>query len=393
MPAATAAASADNTHNNRLQGATMRIRAITTALAMTALALPLALAGCGSEDSANNGGGENGGQSLTLLSGRSKSLIEPLVEKFENQTDIDVQVKYGAGPQLLETLSQAGEYSEADVFWANTAGILGEASNDGLLQKLPDSILDKPGAFVPSSGYWTPVTARFRVLAYNPENVDAADLPDSVLDLPQLGQVEGPVGWTPSYTSFQDFVTALRLTEGRSTASDWLSRMKQLDPQPYQSNTPMVQALARGDLDIALTNHYYIHRLKHGGAEGEYEGHEEEEGEEEEEHQPRPDAPVAIHHFEAGDPGNLALVTGAGLLKNAPQPEAAKRFITFLLSQEAQQFAANQVNEYPVTADVTLPDHLMPMDRVLELSPQFDFERLKAELEPTLQLLREQELF
>jgi len=332
---------------------------------------------------------------LVLYAGRSKSLIEPLVKKFEAQSGMEVRVKYGRGAQLLETLNQEGTYTDADVFWANTAGTLGAARSDGLLAKLPDSVLDQPDAFVPSSGRWAPITARFRVLAYNPNAVDPSELPDSVRELPELEQFEGRVGWTPTYTSFQDFVTALRIQEGRSTAGQWLEQMKQLEPKAYASNTPMVRALAAGEIDIALTNHYYVHRLKYGGAEGEYEGEEEEEheeGEQEEGESVNPNASVKVYHFADGDPGNLALVTGAGLVKASDQRSAGRQFLRFLLSEKAQRFAAEQVNEYPVRRAIALPDHLMPMDRVLKLSPSLDFERLR-ELESTLKLLREKGLF
>jgi len=335
-------------------------------------------------------------QELVIYSGRSKSLVDPLVERFEEETGMDVRVKYGRGAQLLATLREEGQFSPADVFWANTAGTLGAANNAGLLDELPPEILETPGAFTPSSGRWAPITTRFRVLAYNPENIDPADLPASVLDLPELEQFEGRVGWTPTYSSFQDFITALRVTKGREVAGDWLQRMKQLAPKSYTSNTPMIEALDAGEIDIALTNHYYVHRLKHGGAEGEYEGHQEEEHEEEEHeehgHAAEPDAGVGIYHFAPGDPGNLALVTGAARLKSSSESEAAHNFLQFLLSASAQQFAAEQVNEYPVIRDVPLPDHLLPMERVLELSPQLDFERLR-ELEETTRLLREQGLF
>ena len=335
-------------------------------------------------------------QSLVLYSGRSKSLIEPLVKRFEQKSGIDVKVKYGRGAGLLQLLKQEARagVDRADVFWANTAGTLGTATDMGLLQKLPKALLDKPGAFTPKSGQWVPVTTRFRVLAYNSNKVDPAELPDSVLDLPELDKFKGRIGWTPTYSSFQDFVTALRLKEGRSAAASWLQGMKQLDPQGYKSNTPMVRALAEGEIDIALTNHYYVHRLKHGGAEGEYEGHEEEEEEEheEEEHERNAGAPVEIYHFAAGDPGNLALVTGAGMIKGSDSPEAARKFLAHLLSKKSQRFAAETVNEYPVIEKVKLPKRLLPMDQVLKLSPELEFDRL-GELDKTLRLLREQGLF
>jgi iron(III) transport system substrate-binding protein len=225
------------------------------------------------------------------------------------------------------------------------------------------------------------------VLAYNPNKVDPSELPDSVLELPELEQFEGRVGWTPTYSSFQDFVTAMRVTEGRSTTARWLSDMQQLDPKSYSSNTPMITAMAQGQLDIALTNHYYVHR-KHGGAEGAYEG----QGQGAEQQQAQSGAPVKIYHFEPGDVGNLALVTGAGMLKGAGNKPAAKRFLKFLLSTQAQQFLAQSVNEYPVIADVSRPDQVLSMERVLELSPDFEYERLN-ELDGTLKLLRQEGLF
>ena len=376
---------------------------------LPALIAALALAGCGEQSGSQSGqpagdaqadaqaeagDGDGAAASLTLYAGRSRSLVEPIIENFEQQTGHDVQVRFGKDAQLLQTMQAEGDYSPADVYWANTAGALGAASNADLLAELPPALRDTPGAFVPSSGLWVPITARFRVLAYNADAVGEDALPDSVMDLTALSDFEGRIGWTPTYSSFQDFVTALRLTQGREAAKQWLTDMQALSPKSYTSNTPMIQALAAGEIDIALTNHYYVHRLKRGGGEGEYEGHEEheehEEGshEEEEAHAASPDAPVQIHHFGAGDVGNLALVTGAGVLTQSEKPELAQQFIAHLLSAQSQRFAATSVHEYPVVEQVNLPDHLLPMPRVLELSPEFDFTRLR-ELDETLSLMRE----
>jgi iron(III) transport system substrate-binding protein len=98
-----------------------------------------------------------------------------------------------------------------------------------------------------------------------------------------------------------------------------------------------------------------------------------------------------MHHFAPGDVGNLALVTGAGLLQTATHPAAARRFLAFLVSQQAQAFAADEVNEYPVVRGVALPVYFLPFDRAVALSPSLDFERL-SDLEATLRLLREQGL-
>lgn len=324
-------------------------------------------------------------ESLVVYSGRSKALVDSLVSIYETEFDTPVEVKYGSDAQLLSALQEEGDQSPADVYWANTTGALGNAVENDLLITLPDSIMGRVPRYVPESKKWAPVTTRFRVLAYNSDTVDPEDLPDSVLDLPDNSDLKGRVGWTPTYSSFQDFVTALRVTEGTDAARTWLEGMKELNPKSYTSNTPMVRALAAGEIDVALTNHYYVLRLKHGGAEGEYEGDEDEEEEHEEEETVQASAPVEMYHFEKGDVGNLALVTGAGALKTGSETDAANRFIQFLLSRQAQSFAAHQVNEYPVRSGTDVPDY---MSRIQGISPELEMTKLD-DLDPTLELLRE----
>jgi iron(III) transport system substrate-binding protein len=152
--------------------------------------------------------------------------------------------------------------------------------------------------------------------------------------------------------------------------------MQNLDPNEYTSNTPMIEALAAGEIDVGLTNHYYVLRLRHGDAKVD------------DEDDINPQAPVETYRFAEGDLGNLALVTGAGVLQTSDQSEAAQRFLQFLLSDEAQSFAANHVNEYPVMSGTEVPEYMMPVDSALTLSPEFDLERLQ-EMDPTLKLLRD----
>ena len=334
---------------------------------LTALLLIVSLTACQS-------GGEDDGE-LVVYSGRSRVLVDSLVEMYRQKSDAEVSVRYGTDSQLLSALKEEGDQSDADVFWANTAGALGNAAKNDMLTPLPDTLTAIPDRFSPSSGSWVPVTARFRVMAYNTERVGSTELPASVVGLPDASQFDGRIGWTPTYSSFQDFVTALRVTEGTDVARTWLEEMKALNPKSYASNTPMIQALAAGEIDVALTNHYYVLRLKHGDAKSD-------------DANVSPSAPVGTYHFADGDVGNLALVTGAGILETNDQSEAAQDFLRFLLSQEAQVYAASVVNEYPVIQETDVPPYLMAPDQALRLSPQFDFERLR-EHEETIDLLRD----
>ena len=309
---------------------------------------------------------------LVIYTGRKEVLVGPLVERFERETGLDVEVKYGTDAELLAAMAEEGGATPADLFWANTAGALTEAS--ARLDAVPDSLLARPAAFAPASKRWVPVTTRFRVLAYAPSRVDSASLPASVMDLPGRTALRGRIGWTPTYSSFQDFVSAMRTTEGEPATAAWLDGMKALGPKAYPSNGPMLEALAAGDLDVALTNHYYILRAQDEAAEA---------------GTAAPD--VATFHFAAGDTGNLALVTGAGLVAGSRHRTAALRFLSFLLAPAAQAYAASEVHEYPVVRGGTLPPALLPLDRALALGPDVDPAAL-ADLDATLDLLRAKEL-
>ncbi|MGK7369522.1 MAG: iron ABC transporter substrate-binding protein [Candidatus Halalkalibacterium sp. M3_1C_030] len=304
---------------------------------------------------------------LIVYSGRSQALVDNLVDQFKKQTGANIKVRYGNDAELLAILNEEGDRSPADIFWANTTGALANANENDLLSQLPDSLLQIPASYTASTGRWLPVTVRFRVLGYNPNNISAEELPASVMELPNMQQFEGRVGWTPTYSSFYDFITAMRLEEGRDATLNWLEGMQNLNPKSYPSNTPMVQAIAAGEIDMGLTNHYYILRVKDGeGAESN----------------------IETHHFDSGDIGNLALVTGAGVLNTSDNTDLAHRFLRFLLSEQAQRYAAESVHEYPVIRDVEVTDIMLGEGEAFELSPDYDYEELR-ELEQTLDLLRE----
>lgn len=353
---------------------------------MSVLVAALLLAGCG-------GGIPGVGQEADVIvySGRSKALVDPLIERFEQETGLNAEVRYGKDAALLAGLKMEGKHTPADLLWANTVGALVAASDLGMLSKLPEEILARPGAdaYVPENGRWVPITMRFRVLAYNTKHVDPEQLPDSVMELPELTRFTGRVGWTPAYSSFQDFITAMRLVHGRKATKQWLQGMKALNPKSYTQNTPMIRALAAGALDIALTNHYYVMRIKYGGAEGEFEGFEAAERRARaKKFSPDAHAPIEIYHFESGDVGNLALVTGMGVLKYSDNRRAALRLLKFFLSKPAQRFAARKVHEYPVVPGVQGPEHMMSLEESLKISPDIEFTQL-ADLRKTTQLLRE----
>ena len=182
------------------------------ALALTLLPI-LLLSGCSADDDA-----------LLVYSGRSEALLGPLVEKFEQESGIDVEVRYAGSAELAAQLLEEGENSPADVFLAQDAGALGAAAKAGLLTSIPDEIYSLvPSGYSAADQSWVGVSGRARVLVYDPSKV--SDLPASIFDLEDASW-QGRIGIAPTNASFQAFVTAMRILHGDARTLAWLAAMK-----------------------------------------------------------------------------------------------------------------------------------------------------------------------
>ncbi len=293
-------------------------------------------------------------ETLIVYSGRSKSLVEPIIKQFEQETGIQVKVSYANTTQLAATLLTEGDKSPAALFWAQDAGALGAVSKEAMFEKLPESILAKvPSNFRDADGRWVATSGRARVLAYSPERVKMEELPQSIFDLTKPIWKDR-VGWAPTNASFQAFVTALRRQAGEERTEEWLRGMKANGTKKYAKNTPIIEALAAGEIDLGLPNHYYLLRFKKGDS----------------------NYPVAQTFFKADDPGNLVNIAGIGILKSSDNKNTALKFVEFLLSAKAQQYFTSDVFEYPVIDGVIPNANLLPLSELLELAPTFDLNQM-----------------
>ncbi|WP_034388093.1 extracellular solute-binding protein [Deinococcus sp. YIM 77859] len=306
-------------------------------------------------------------QTLTVYSGRAKTFVEPVVQQFERATGIKVNVRYGTDSQLVAALREEGQRSPADVFWGNSVGALGELASDGRFVKLGTALTRNVAAnYVPDDRSWLPTTVRFRVLAYHKDRIKPEQLPDSVLDLPKMTALKGRIGWTVSYPSFQDFLAAMIAQYGEATTRQWLEGMKALQPKDYKtSNVGMLEAMRAGEIDVALTNHYYIQRVN------------------------RLNYPIETYFFRNGDIGNLGNATGAAILKTSKNQAAATRFLSMLTGKDAQTFFLSVNFEYPVIGNILQPTTMLPYSDVTRRSPRLDPAVLPKNLDKAQRLLRD----
>ncbi|MEL0135766.1 MAG: extracellular solute-binding protein, partial [Aquiluna sp.] len=183
--------------------------------------------------------------SLLVYSGRSEALIAPLVDEFEKETGIDVEVRYAGSAELAAQLLEEGENSPADVFLAQDAGALGAAAKAGLLKTLPDEIYSLvPAGYSAADRSWVGVSGRARVMVYDPSEV--SELPESIFDL-EDSSWQGRIGIAPTNASFQAFVTAMRVLHGDERTLKWLEAMK-ANAVIYEKNGAILEAVESGQL-------------------------------------------------------------------------------------------------------------------------------------------------
>jgi iron(III) transport system substrate-binding protein len=326
----------------------------------------LALAGCGGGEDGSGGDAEGSG-TLTVYSGREEELVAPLFERFEEETGIDVEVRYADSAELAATIAEEGGNSPADVFFAQDPGSLGAVEEQ--LAELPAEVLERVDErFRDDDGRWVGTSGRARVLAYNTDELEEGDVPDSVFDLVDE-EWRGKVGLPPTNASFQAFVTAMRLDAGEERTREWLEALKANDVKFYEKNTPVVEAVAAGEIKLGLVNHYYLYLVK----------------------EEQPDAPIANKYLPGDDPGALVSVAGAGVLAGSDDEEAAIRFVEFLLADPQQRFYTEEAEEaeIPLVAGIEPREDVPSLDELAGSGPDVDLSRFGEELERTLELLNE----
>jgi iron(III) transport system substrate-binding protein len=339
---------------------------------MTALLAVLALvAGCSSDEGSSTTtipttetSTTTAAESLVLYSGRNENFVQPVIDAFTAETGIEVEVRYGGTGDLATTIATEGDTSPADVFWAQDPAFIGGVAKEGLLTELPADILDLvPERFSDADGRWVGITGRARVFVHNTDLVADDELPADIWSLTGP-EWEGRFGVAPTNGSFVAFVTGMVLAEGEDRTREWLEGIAANDPQIFDGNGPIVDAVVAGDLDAGLVNHYYLlQRIAELG-----------------------DVPAANHFFPDGDPGSLVMAAGAGILASSDQPEAAADLIRHLLSTESQSHFLTLL-EYPLVDGVGAPEGQPPLAEL----PTLDISLTDTAdtLEPALNLIAE----
>ncbi len=297
---------------------------------------------------------------VLVYSGRNESLIQPLFDRFTEQTGIAVRVRYGGTAELAATLMEEGAQSPADLFISQDAAALGALSATGALATLPASLLERvPARFRSPEGDWVGLSGRARVVVYNTELTSPPELPRTLGDVADA-VYRGRFGVAPTNASFQAHMALYLARNGEPALAQLLAGMAANDPVRYPKNSTIVDAVISGEIDWGLVNHYYLWRaLKEN-----------------------PQAPARNFFMPGGDVSSFVNLSGAGVLSD---DLAAIDLLSFLLTDDAQRYFAETTYEYPLVPGVPVALDLPPLAEMVVAD--VDYAELSAALDRALVLI------
>lgn len=270
--------------------------------------------------------------------GRSEAMLGSLLERFSAETGTVVEATYGSDSRLAADLAGA-EPPAMDLLLVQD--IADAAAVADLLAPLPASLLQRVPTWARSAdGRWVGLSARVRVVVYNPDRVAEGELPPDVAAFTRPEWGGGRIGWAPSNVSFQTMVNAMRIAWGEQALTDWLEGIIRNEPRVFGGNTALVRAIAAGEVDVGFVNHSYALRLAAASQE-----------------------PFdARNHFLPGaGPQTLMVLAGGAVPRSSPNPQGAIDLLAFLLSDEGQHALSGSTFEYPVAVGAIPAASLTPL--------------------------------
>ena len=284
---------------------------------------------------------------VNVFSARHYDSDIQLYEKFTAATGIKVNVVSGKDKALQKRITEEGEDCIGDLYITADAGRLGAFHAKGMLQNTGWSKAIKDA--VPNnfrSAQWVGIAKRARIMYYSPERVSANDLNGMTYEGLSDPKWKGRVVIRKHNNIYnQSLVASLIKNNGKNATATWAKGVVANMARDSKGNDrAQILAVAAGEADIAVANTYY-HALMLSGKKGA---------------EQQAAAKKVMPFFpNQQDRGTHMNISGAGMLKYAPNKANAVKLVEFLLTKEAQEHIVNNTFEYPMIAGVS-PNELVP---------------------------------
>lgn len=299
---------------------------------------------------------------LVLYSGRKEKAIRPVVDAFSAQTGISVALKTGKTSGLANTLILESTRPRADVFIATVGGVMKILTDKGVLDSYKSPFSDGlPNEFKDSSGYWTGISGRARVLIYNSDLLKTNDAPKSVFELTdEKWRDRIAIAGTRERTTLS-WASWLVSEKGQDQIQHYFERLGANGLTILSDNSEVWRGVGRGEFVIGLTNSPNYHLAKKAGL------------------------PVGVLYPDQETIGTLLNLNAIALVKGGAREAQAKKFIDFVLSPTGQGLLVQNAYEIPLMPDVSTGS-VKPLSAIK--IPSITVPRLAAEADSTMQMLR-----
>lgn len=275
---------------------------------------------------------------INVYSSRHYDTDDELFDGFTQKTGIKVNLVEGDAAQLIERIKSEGANSPADVLITVDAGNLWRAQQEGIFQPISSSVLNSaiPANLRDPGNQWFGLSKRARVIMYNKGKVNPAQLStyENLADPKWKGKV---LTRSSSNIYNQSLVASMIQAHGAGDTESWAKSLVGNFARPPEGNdTAQIKAVAAGLGDVAVANSYYLARLASSS-------------------NPEDKAvaqKVGMFFPNQRDRGTHVNISGAGVIKSAPNKAGAVKFLEYLVSPEAQKIFALKNHEYPVVSSV-----------------------------------------
>jgi iron(III) transport system substrate-binding protein len=303
------------------------------------------------------------GPDLVVYASADDVYARPVIAAFEKESGLRVGLVTDAEAAkttgLYQRLLAERARPRADVFWNNEISRTLLLARAGLLAA-PSLPAGPVREFRDARGLWQGLACRARVLVYNTAKVAEAEAPASVFDLASPRWKGQAAVAYPLFGTTATHFAALRAHPrlGRERATEFFRGLLANDVQVVDGNAVAARLVGEGRALVALTDTDDAWAQVDAGK------------------------PVRIVYpdQEENGLGTLVIPNTVSQLAGAPHPEAAARFLAFMLSARAEaELAKPPARHLPTLTDVPAAPDATPLYMIRRM--EIDWEKVADEID------------
>ena len=269
---------------------------------------------------------------VVVYSSRIDELIKPVFDAYTSKTGVKVKFITDKEAPLMARIKAEGANTPADLLLTVDAGNLWQAEQMGLLQPFKSATIERniPSQYRSSTDSWTGLSLRARTIVYSTERVKPEEL--STYEALADKQWEGRLCLRTAKKVYNQSLTGTLIeTHGAQKTEEILQGwVNNLATDVFADDNAVIQAVDAGQCDVGIVNTYYYGRL----------------------HKQNPNLRVKLFWPNQADRGVHVNLSGIGLTRHAPHPEAAKALVEWMTGPDAQALFAGINQEFPANPQV-----------------------------------------